>query len=67
MEVRVSGVENKVIVVFNEYIVPHIFANSYRDVHMLLDIFMLIIGCSRWICRGDLLREDCPRFWVTLL
>jgi len=31
MEVRVSGVENKVIVVFNEYIVPHIFANSYRD------------------------------------
>jgi hypothetical protein len=35
--------------------------------HMLLDIFMLIIGSSRWICRGDLLREDCPRFWVTLL
>jgi hypothetical protein len=31
MEVRVSGVENKVTVVFNEYIVPHIFANSYRD------------------------------------
>jgi penicillin amidase len=31
MEVRVSGVENKIIVVFNKYIVPHIFANSYRD------------------------------------
>ncbi|MEM1610805.1 MAG: penicillin acylase family protein [Sulfolobales archaeon] len=31
IEIRAGGVENKVTVVFDGYMVPHIFADSYRD------------------------------------
>ncbi len=56
IEIGVIVIENRVIVVFNGYVVSVI-----GMLHMLLDIFMLIIGCGRWIYRGDLLRKDYPR------